>query len=53
MTAIVVLLLVLALVAGGIGLLVEGVKWLLIIGVALLIAAVVAGMARRAGGSVR
>jgi hypothetical protein len=53
MTAIVVLLLLLALVVGGIGLLVEGVKWLLIIGIALLIAAVVAGLARRAGSSMR
>ena len=40
---LVVLLLLLALVFGGVGLFVEGLKWLLIIAVVLLVASVVSG----------
>ncbi len=40
---LVALLLVLALVFGGVGLFVEGLKWLLVIAVVLLIASIVSG----------
>jgi hypothetical protein len=44
---LVVLLLVVALVLGGVGLFVEGLKWLLIIGLVLLVAAAVMGFLDR------
>ena len=44
---LVVLLLVLALILGGVGLFVEGLKWLLIIGLVLLILSAVAGVRGR------
>lgn len=44
---IVLLLLVLALIFGGVGLFVEGLKWALILAVALLVASAVVGMVRR------
>ena len=40
---LVVLLLLLALVFGGVGLFVEGLKWLLIIAVVLLVASIISG----------
>ncbi|MBA2752119.1 MAG: hypothetical protein H0U41_07795 [Actinobacteria bacterium] len=40
---LVVLLLVLALLFGGVGLFIEGLKWLLVIAVVLLIASVISG----------
>ena len=43
MSSAVVLLLILALLIGGVGLFVEGLKWLLIIAVALFIASVFTG----------
>ena len=45
--ALVVLLLLLALVFGGVGLFVEGVKWLLIIAVVLFIASIISGFSAR------
>jgi hypothetical protein len=42
--SLLVVLLILALVFGGIGLLVEGLFWLLVIGAALLIASLVVGV---------
>lgn len=42
-----VVLVVLALILGGVGLLVEGLKWALIIALVLLIAGVVAGAVNR------
>lgn len=48
---IAVLLLVLALVFGGIGLLVEGLFWLLIIALVLLIAGAVTGFRGRGAGA--
>ena len=47
MTVIVIILLVLALLLGGFGLFVEGLKWLLIIAVVCLIASFVAGFFRQ------
>ena len=44
---IVLLLLLVALVLGGIGLLVEGLFWLLVIGVVLLVVGAVVGASRR------
>lgn len=44
---IVVLLLVLALLVGGVGLLVEGLFWMLVIALVLLVASVVMGTSRR------
>lgn len=44
---LVVLLLLLALVIGGVGLFVEGLKWLLIIAVVMFIASLVFGFGRR------
>ena len=44
---IVLLLLLLALVVGGIGLLVEGLFWLLVIGLVLLVVGAVLGFSRR------
>ena len=43
----VVLLIVLALVFGGIGVLVEGLMWLLVIGLVLLVVGAVMGFSRR------
>jgi len=40
---LVALLLVLALLVGGVGLFIEGLKWLLVIAVVLLIASVISG----------
>ena len=40
---LVALLLLLALVVGGVGLFVEGLKWLLVIAVVLLVASIVSG----------
>jgi hypothetical protein len=45
--ALVVILIILALVAGGLGLLVEGLFWLLILGGILFLAGVVAGFVNR------
>jgi hypothetical protein len=45
--ALVAILIILALVAGGIGLLVEGLFWLLILGGILFLAGVVAGFVNR------
>lgn len=42
-----VVLVVLALILGGVGLLVEGLKWALIIALALLVAGVIAGAVNR------
>ena len=47
MTALVVLLLVLALLVGGIGLLVKGLTWLLIIALVLFVVGAVTGFAGR------
>jgi hypothetical protein len=47
---IILLLIILALVFGGIGLLVEGLFWLLVIGVVLLVAGAVMGFTRSRGG---
>lgn len=44
---IIILLVILALIFGGIGLLVEGLFWLLIIGVVLLVVGAVLGMRGR------
>lgn len=44
---LVVLLLILALIIGGVGLLVTGLKWLLIIALVLLVASAVSGMLGR------
>lgn len=44
---LVLLLIVLALVAGGVGLLVEGLTWLLIIGGVLLLVGIVTGFTSR------
>ena len=46
---LVVVLLVLALIFGGLGLFVEGLKWLLIIGLVLLVVSAVFGVRGRAG----
>ena len=48
---LVVLPLLLALVFGGLGLFVEGLKWALIIALALVIASAVSGMFGRRGGA--
>jgi hypothetical protein len=48
MSGLVIVLLILALLFGGIGLLVEGLFWLLIIGAILLVASLVAGLFRGA-----
>ncbi len=48
---IVILLIILALVFGGIGLLVEGLMWLLIISVILLVIGAVTGSRGRKGGT--
>lgn len=45
--SLIVVLLVLAIVFGGLGLLVEGLLWLLVIGAALLVAGLLAGMLSR------
>jgi hypothetical protein len=45
--ALVVILIILALIAGGLGLLVEGLFWLLILGGILFLAGVVAGFVNR------
>lgn len=45
---LVVLLLILALLLGGIGLFVETLRWILIIAVVLLIASIITGWMRRA-----
>ena len=45
---VVILLLILALLLGGIGLLVETLRWILIIAVVLLIASILTGWMRRA-----
>ncbi len=42
-----ILILILALVFGGVGLFVEGLKWLLIIAVIFLIASIILGFLRR------
>ena len=44
---LVVLLLVVALILGGVGLFVEGLKWLLIIGIVLLVASLILGFLDR------
>jgi hypothetical protein len=44
---LIVVLLILALIFGGIGLLVEGLFWLLIIGAVLLVASLIAGIFTR------
>jgi hypothetical protein len=44
---LVVLLLVVALILGGVGLFVEGLKWLLIIGLVLLVASLILGVLDR------
>ena len=44
---LVIVLIVLALVFGGVGLLVEGLFWLLVIAAALVVASIVMGAARR------
>lgn len=49
--SVVLLLLVLALLLGGIGLLVEGLMWALVIGLVLLVASVVAGLSARSSRS--
>ena len=46
MSLLVIALIVLALLAGGIGLLVEGLKWLLIIAVVLILAGVISAALR-------
>jgi hypothetical protein len=46
MTGLVVLLVVLALLFGGLGLLVEGLMWLLVIAGVLLVASFIAGLVR-------
>ena len=46
--SLVVLLLILALLVGGVGLFVEGLKWLLIIAVVLLVVGAIAGSRGRA-----
>ena len=46
---IVIILIILALIFGGIGLLVEGLFWLLIISLALLVVGAVTGMRGRSG----
>lgn len=48
MTVVVVLLL-LALLFGGVGLFVEGLKWVLIVALALLVVGALAGYSRRGG----
>lgn len=54
MVGLIVVLLVLALVLGGVGALVEGLFWLLFIGLALLVGGVVLGVMNRSRrGSVR
>lgn len=52
MTILIVLILLLALVFGGIGLLVEGLFWLLIIGLILLIVSFFLGAVGRSSSSV-
>jgi hypothetical protein len=47
MTALVLILLLLALLVGGIGLLVKGLTWLLIIAVFLIVVGAIAGFAGR------
>ena len=47
--ATVAILIVLALLFGGVGLLIEGLRWALIIGVALLLVGAFAGLRARAG----
>ena len=44
---LVVVLLVVALILGGVGLFVEGLKWLLIIGLVLLVASLILGVVDR------
>ena len=46
MTALIVLLVLLALIIGGFGLLVKGLAWLLVIAVALLLIGAITGIAR-------
>jgi hypothetical protein len=46
MVTIAIVLLILALLIGGVGLFVEGLKWLLIIAIVLLIASVISGFVR-------
>jgi hypothetical protein len=46
---LVIILLLLALILGGIGLFVEAVWWLLIIGAILLVASIISGMFSRGG----
>lgn len=46
---LVVLLLILALIFGGVGLFVEGLMWVLIIGLVLLVASAVLGFGSRGG----
>ena len=47
--SLVVLLLILALLFGGVGLFVEGLTWLLIIGLVLLVASMFTGYTSRSG----
>jgi hypothetical protein len=47
MTALIVLLVILALVIGGIGLAIKGLAWLLIIALVLLVVGAVSGMLAR------
>ena len=42
--SLIVVLLILALIVGGVGLLVEGLFWLLIVGAALLVASLLVGL---------
>lgn len=53
MTTLVVALLILALIFGGLGLFVEGLFWLLIIGLVLLVASALTGYMGRGRGSSR
>jgi hypothetical protein len=46
---LIILLIVLALIFGGVGLLVEGLMWLLIISLVLVIAGAILGFGRRRG----
>jgi len=51
--ATVAILIVLALLFGGVGLLIEGLRWALIIGVALLLLGAFAGLRARSGAPIR
>jgi hypothetical protein len=47
MTALIILLILLALIVGGLGLLLKGLAWLLIIALVLLVASALIGFTRR------